>query len=234
VLPVDLIEFKSLYESFHTPISLMDCGKKCAPYNDYGIPFCCDTKHVVPAAYADEWNYLKKRTNLWHTWEAEGKDLRDHLVKQVPDGVFLLECLGHNNCIRSFRTITCRSFPFYPYITIDGDFLGMSYYWEYEDRCWVINNLDQVSKRYRSEFTSAHETLFKTYPFELDNYRYHSIIHRRVFGKRKEKIPLLHKNGGNYLISTQNNKLQPVDLASLKKFGPYEIAATMPFPDEKG
>ena len=54
--PVDI---RSLYDGFNSPIAKRDCGKKCAPYNTSGKPFCCDICQAVPAAYKSEWNYLK-------------------------------------------------------------------------------------------------------------------------------------------------------------------------------
>jgi len=43
--------FKELYKKFSLPLSGIDCGEKCGPFNDYGIPVCCDIQLVVPSAY---------------------------------------------------------------------------------------------------------------------------------------------------------------------------------------
>ena len=64
---LDREDFRSLYEAFHSPVAELDCGKKCAPLNPSGKPFCCDISHVVAAAYKSEWKYLKQSTYLWHT-----------------------------------------------------------------------------------------------------------------------------------------------------------------------
>src|SRR5262247_1204104 len=60
-------EIRSIYDGFNSPIAEFDCGKKCAPYNPSGKPFCCDICQAVPAAYKSEWNYLEGSTDLWHT-----------------------------------------------------------------------------------------------------------------------------------------------------------------------
>ena len=44
-------DIRSLYDGFNYPIAEPDCGKKCAPYNPSGKPFCCDICQAVPAAY---------------------------------------------------------------------------------------------------------------------------------------------------------------------------------------
>jgi hypothetical protein len=227
-----MCDFNSLYESFDHPITDLDCGRKCAPYNEHRRPFCCDVKQTVPTVYLAEWEYLKENTDLWHLWFCDDPDDEKSLRSEVPEGQVLVECLGHHKCQRTFRSITCRSFPFFPYITREGNFLGLSYYHQFEDRCWLISNLDRVSSAFREEFIIAYQRIFECYPSERENFRYHSIIHRQVFGKRKIGIPLLHMNGLDYLVNPKTGQLESVAVDSLPKHGPYEIAAMMPFPDE--
>jgi hypothetical protein len=62
-------DIPSLYSLFEAPITALDCGKKCSPYNEHGVPFCCDTRHAVPSAYTGEWRYLQANTDLWHEWQ---------------------------------------------------------------------------------------------------------------------------------------------------------------------
>ncbi|MEA2008749.1 MAG: hypothetical protein U9O54_06475, partial [Chloroflexota bacterium] len=100
-----------LYANFHAPIATLDCGKECAPYNEYGIPFCCDTRHAVPMAYHAEWEYLRTNTEMWHLWESKNSEEAESLQDQIPEGQILLECLGPDHCQREFRTIACRAFP---------------------------------------------------------------------------------------------------------------------------
>jgi hypothetical protein len=63
-------EIAALYARFQAPVATLDCGQKCAPYNEHGVPFCCDTGHTVPTAYLGEWEYLQENTDLWHLWSA--------------------------------------------------------------------------------------------------------------------------------------------------------------------
>lgn len=228
ILPHD---FADLYAGFQAPISALDCGDRCAPYNERAVPFCCDTRHAVPSAYQNEWAYLRSSTTLWHLWDGGDTAETAILREQTPSGQVLIACLGHERCQREFRSLTCRAFPFFPYVTKERRFIGLSYYWEYEDRCWVISHLHQVSQVYICQFVTTYEALFDQIPEELENFRYHSGVMRRVFGRRRRAIPLLHRNGNAYKVTPRNGRLRRVKVHSLPKFGPYKIAAELPFPD---
>jgi hypothetical protein len=226
-------DFAALYARFQAPIAALDCGSKCAPYNERGVPFCCDVRHALPTAYQEEWDYLQPSTELWHAWEAGPTRAEQDLAKSVPGNQVAIICQGHTRCQRDFRAITCRSFPFFPYLTLTGEFLGLSYYWEYEDRCWVISNLQVVTAEYLEQFVSAYEMIFTWYPEERETFRQHSIHMRRVFGQRRRAIPLLHRNGGVYRITPGNGRLRRADAGKLPSFGPYRIAARLPFKVEE-
>lgn len=226
------INYAVLYHHFEAPIARFDCGKKCAPYNELAVPFCCDTQHAVPTAYLAEWTHLSSSTDLWHLWQSKDPKETERLHKQTPESQVLIECKGYQHCQRSFRSITCRAFPFFPYITHQGEFVGLSYYWEYEDRCWVISNLKVVTQEYRRQFILAYETIFSKMPLELKGFRHHSRVMRQVFGQNKRAIPLLHRNGYTYKISPHNGRKRRIPAENMSTFGPYKIAALMPFPDE--
>ena len=225
-------DFSALYASFQAPIAALDCGTKCAPYNQRGVPFCCDTRHTIPTAYRAEWDYLQDSTDLWHLWQADSSRKAAAIRSSIPEGQVPIECLGHRLCQRNFRSITCRSFPFFPYITRENEFIGLSYYWEYEDRCWVISHLSSVTPEYLAGFMRTYEQLFKLYPDEVANFRHFSTVMRRYFGRMRRSIPLLHRNGRCYKVTPRNGRLRRVDPDRLPKYGPYLIAVLFPFPDE--
>jgi len=227
------MNFAALYARFEAPIAALNCGDKCSPYNENGVPFCCDIHHAVPTAYKAEWDYLKRNTDLWHLWQSSDPGETAKLQNEAPKRQVLIACLGYEQCQRGFRSITCRAFPFFPYIDREGQFIGLSYYWEYEDRCWVISNLRIVSPDYRAEFIAAYDSIFENMPEEYENFRYHSIIMRRFFGRRHRAIPVLHRNGSVYKITPRNGRRRKVAVDKLPKFGPYKIAASLPFPGEE-
>lgn len=233
-------EYYQLYSEFDAPITHFDCGKKCSPHNSNGIPFCCDICEAVPTAYQQEWSYLQKNTDLWHEWDAdkctdtaeEADEEFQRLKSETPDSMILLECLGPASCQRNYRALTCRQFPFFPYIDSSGKFLGLSYYWEYEEQCWVISNLQIVSSEYRKQFIIAFEKIFEKMPEEKENYRYHSEWTRDQYNQLRRPIPLLHRNGYSYKITSHNERMRRAPLESFAKFGPYKISDVLLFPEE--
>ncbi|HMB25509.1 MAG TPA: hypothetical protein VKP08_21855, partial [Anaerolineales bacterium] len=176
-------DIRALYNEFNSPIVEFDCGKKCAPHNPSGKPFCCDICHAVPAAYKSEWNYLKQSTDLWHKWrgdECEDTSPQDvaRLKADTPENMILLACLGPDRCQRDFRALSCRQFPFFPYVTSDYRFIGLAYEWQFEATCWVISNLSRVTQKYRREFIRTYDKLFAFFQDEFDHYAYHSELMR--------------------------------------------------------
>jgi len=221
-----------LYGEFNAPLCKQDCGKRCAPHNEGGHPFCCDTRHAVPTAYSAEWEYLKKETDLWHLWQGETHAETARLAGETPPGLTLIECLGSDRCQRDYRSITCRAFPFFPYIDSRGEFLGMTYYHEYRDRCWIISHLDDVTPEFRKQFIRAYEYLFICIPEEQGNFSAHSAEMRRVYSKSRRRIHLLHRDSKTYAISPRSDMMEEISSQSLPRFGIYRLIAELPFPDE--
>jgi hypothetical protein len=220
------------YARFQAPIAALDCGSKCAPYNENGVPFCCDTDHAIPTAYEGEWVHLQENTDMWRPWQAEDPSETARLQNETPPGQVLIACQGAARCQRGFRSLTCRAFPFFPYINSQHEFIGLSFYWEYEDRCWVISNLQAVQPEYRSEFVDVYDMIFELAPEEKESFAHHSAEMRKQFAQRRRTIPLLHRDGAAYKISAATEKLRRVPVDQLPKFGPYRIAAMLPFADE--
>jgi hypothetical protein len=219
-------DIRSLYDGFNSAIAEFDCGKKCAPHNPSGKPFCCDICQAVPAAYKSEWKYLEPSTDLWHKWRADECDETTseeaaRLKAETPRGMVLLACLGPSQCQRDFRALSCRQFPFFPYVTSDYRFLGLAYEWQFEPVCWVISNLTEVTPKYREEFLRTHDRLFALFQEEFDKYAYHSELLRAAFIRRKRRFPLLHRDGGYYLVSPKSERLKRVQAERLPRFGFY-------------
>lgn len=224
--------FAALYRGFQSPIAALNCGDKCAPYNENNVPFCCDTRHAVPTAYQAEWEYLQGHTNLWQVWNAADPDQTASLKEETPPGQLLISCLGHTQCQRGFRSITCRAFPFFPYLTSAGVFIGLSYYSDFEDRCWVISNLHKVTGEYRLEFIQAFEKIFELAPEEKESFAHHSAETRKLYIRRRRSLPLLHRNGAAYKVSPQSERMRRTSPEKMPKFGPYQVSARLLFPDE--
>ncbi len=225
-------DFGRLYADFDSPIAEFDCGDRCAPYNERGVPFCCDTRHAVPTAYLEEWEFLQTSTNLWHRWEGRTPAETSRLASLAPEGQVLIACLGHRYCQREFRSLACRAFPFYPYINRKGELIGLGYFWEYEDRCWVISNLQVVSQEFLRQFIRTFELIFERMPEERDAYLSFSEMVRRTFRRKGRAILLLHRNGNFYKVTPTHERLRRIPPEKLPKYGDYKVAAQLPFPDE--
>ena len=220
-------DIRTLYDGFNSPIAELDCGKKCAPHNSSGKPFCCDICQAVPAAYRSEWRYLERSTDLWHAWRgdecgAPTPDETARLKAETPKNMILIACLGPARCQRCFRALSCRQFPFFPHVTSDYRFIGLTYEWQFEGTCWVISNLANVTQRYREEFIRTYDGLFALFQQEFEQYAYHSEILRSEFTRRRNRFPLLHRNGGYYLVSPKRERLKCVAAERLPRFGVYK------------
>lgn len=220
------INFRHLYDRFNAPVTALDCGKKCAPHNPSGKPFCCDICQAVPSAFHKEWDYLKQNTSLWHPWRgdecAEEPVDPNVLRDETPPHMQLLACKGPAHCERDFRAVSCRQFPFFPYITADDRFIGLAYEWAFEPTCWVISNLGAVTETYRKEFIQVYDELLAVWPDEYDSYANLSDLMREEFAAKKRRIPILHRNGGYYLLSPTSERLYKAAPKDFPRFGPYQ------------
>ncbi len=90
-----------------------------------------------------------------------------------------------------------------------------------------------LAPAYVQAFVIAYEWVFENFPEELGNFRYYSILMRRIFGRQKRTIPLLHRDGNTCIVTPKDGTLESIDLADLPKYGPYKVAALLPFPEEE-
>jgi hypothetical protein len=219
------IDFQRLLAGFNASTTPLDCGKMCAPFNPSGKPFCCDICHAVPVAYKPEWDYLNTHTDLWHLWrgdECSDEPVNpDDLLDETPEHLLLLSCKGPDQCAREFRATSCRQFPFFPYITSDFRFIGLAHDWEFESKCWILSHLEQVTSEYRQEFIRTFDFIFSYWMDDFDSYSALSEEVRERYQSIHKRIPLLHRNGSDYLISPKNEALKKISFNQLKAHHPY-------------
>ena len=221
--------FEELYREFSSPLSDIDCGLKCGPYNDYGVPVCCDIKLTIPAAFEDEWEYLQESADLWKPWSSSAELVS--LEDELQDGQVLLQCLGYQKCQRPFRTLTCRAFPFYPYLDSRGELIGLGYYRDYRDDCWVISNLEIVTKEFRREFQEAYQQVFLRYPESKSDFLDYAESVRKD-AKEGQWITLLDFDTGVFLINPETEESRQVEYQELEAYGIFAVGKELHFPDE--
>lgn len=219
------VDIGALYAGFAAPLADLDCGLKCAPHNPRQTPFCCDICQAVPAVYQQEWEYLHQATDMWHIWS--GRECTDNpedplaLRAQTPQAMLLLACTGAAHCQRPLRALSCRQFPFLPYISSDFRFLGLAYDWLFEQTCWVVSNLGAVSAAYRQEFIATFDRLFSLWPAEFNSYLQLSDELRQHYRTLNRRFVLLHRSGDFYRISPTTERRQRISPDHLPAFGPY-------------
>lgn len=224
--------FEDIYRIFPHSFSNIDCGDKCGPFNEYGVPVCCDINLIVPSAYQAEWDYLNDKTNLWQPWSSSNP-IDEDLEDDVQDGQVLLKCLGYRQCQRQYRTMTCRAFPFSPYLDSKGNFLGLVYFQEYRELCWIISNLSIVTSNYKVVFQQAFELLFEQYPESKEIYSQYSSYLRKENAISDDKIILLDFEDNVFLLDPDSEILYQVSYEDLESFGPFSITKDLIFPNEK-
>ncbi len=217
-------DFAVVYDKFKAAVSRYDCGKFCAPLNN-GEPVCCSTQHAVPVVDKAEFKFLKSRTDLWHVFKPYDAATRQ-IVAELHHSCAAVECKGARHCERDNRSVACRAFPFYPYITRAGDLVGLGTYWTYEDRCWLMSNMRVVEREFVQEFIAAYEYIFARDPEEYATMKSHSAAHRRVFSRRNQAIPLIGREGGFLQVLPRSGRVLPLPASRLPRFGAYVSQAT--------
>jgi hypothetical protein len=218
--------YRRIYDNFQAPLSRYDCGRKCAPHNG-GEPVCCSTENAIPIVDRREWQLLKSRTDLWRLHkpkDAAGRKVLEDMHRDCR----AVECKGARFCERDNRSMSCRTFPFFPYITREGAFVGLGYYWIFEDRCWVISNLGVVDLAFVREFVAAYELLFEHEKEEYQALKDHSAAMRRVFTRWQRIIPLIGREGGYFAVEPRTHRIRPARLDEFRRHGPYADDTSMP------
>lgn len=218
-------DWELIYAGFEAPISRYDCGRYCAPHNN-GVPVCCSTQHAIPVVFVEEWQYLNSRTDLWHLYEPPGKH-EQRMLDELSDDSRLVECKGFMHCERENRSLSCRTFPFFPYVTRENEFIGLAHYWYFEDRCWVVSNLQIVDRVFVDQFVATYDEVFERMPGEKEHFRGYSATMRRLFSRWKRAIPLLHRDGGYYKIAPKTGKLRRTTPDKFMRHGPYKHSRTV-------
>lgn len=211
--------FRKIYDFFDAPVVNIDCGQKCKHLND-GVPVCCDTSNAIPIVQKSEWQALRQRSDLWHSYKATSAVARD-IVASLHASCKAVECKGAQFCERDNRSLACRTFPFFPYFTNKGELLGLAYMWTFEDRCWVISNLAEVTPAFVQQFIAAHEILFDADPDERQVYRDFSATIRRVFSRWNRPFAVIARDGGYLMVEPKGAGITTIAASSLPSFEPY-------------
>ncbi len=211
--------FAGLYDRFNESLVGLDCGRKCAPLNG-GEPVCCSTQHAVPVMHKEELRLLRSRSDLWRPFKAYDASTRE-IVDTLIETCTTAECRGAAFCERANRSLACRAFPFFPYLTREGKFIGLAIYWDFEDRCWVMSHLRSVRRKFVREFVAGFEHVMKVDRDELDGFTEQSACMRRVFTRWRRPIVLIGLQGGYFKVMPRTAKVVRATERDLRPRGPY-------------
>lgn len=212
-------DYAALYEGFDAPVSRYDCGRKCAPLNN-GTALCCSADNAVVVAYKTEFEFLKGRTDIWSKFKPYDYSTRQ-IVEELTHDCMAIECKGVAFCERNNRTLTCRGFPFYPYLTRQKELVGIGTYWMFEDRCWMISNLEIVERTFIDQFLATYEAIFAKDKSEFQTYVEFSASARRVFSRWKREIPLLGRDGKLMIVEPSTGAIRPGKPRDFPKIAPF-------------
>jgi hypothetical protein len=182
-----------IYRNFDSTPVRFDCGKLCASKND-GVPFCCDSGWLIPVMFREEFSYLRGRTNLWRRFQPKTKHEKD-IVAETDECTVFGDCLGHERCDRRFRSVSCRMFPFEPYLDLEGNLLGLVYNYRLGKNCPLVDKPKLVSKKFISDQIKMWKYIFNKLPSERDVYRDQSIQVRRYLSGKKKPIIIFTPKG---------------------------------------
>jgi hypothetical protein len=118
-------------------------------------------------------------------------------------------------------------------LSSEDEFVGMAYYQDFREQCWVISNLDIVSLAYKKQFQSAFQRLLNLYPRTRIDFFEFSSHNRRKAGLSGQKLVLLDFFDQVLLVDPENEEIIECQYNDLEAFGPFEIIRELPFPDDK-
>jgi len=186
-------DFEYIYRHYDSTPVRFDCGTLCAPKND-GVPFCCDSGWLIPVMYEREFASLRERTDLWKRFRPKTNHEKK-IVEETDKSSIFGTCLGHERCDRRFRSVSCRVFPFEPYLDLEGNLLGLVYNYRLGNKCPLVDRPKLISRKFVSDQLKMWKYIFEREPSERDVYRDESIQVRRYLSRKKKPIYIFTPRG---------------------------------------
>ncbi|MBN1115372.1 MAG: hypothetical protein JXA66_08530 [Oligoflexia bacterium] len=186
-------DFRYLYNILDANITDFDCGAICALEND-GVPVCCEVNVVIPILYKNEYKYVNRHCKLWKRFKPENAHDK-RLIKDCGYDDIMAICRGHKDCNRNYRSMVCRTFPFYPFIEKNGNFLGLTYNYDFENKCILVGHPGMVNPVYIKQSLKAWNYVFDKDEAEYDA---HYDLSRVIENKRRrkgKKIDIINTEG---------------------------------------
>jgi len=171
-------DFIYFYKLLNIPATNFDCGLYCSNNNN---PICCDQSKVIPVLYKNEFKYLEK-SKMWKKFIPKTK--RDYyLYNSCGEDEIMANCQGSLNCIREYRSLICRTFPFYPYIDKNKNFLGLTYNYEFDNKCILISKPYLINKTFIQKSIKLWTIVFSK---DINEFYAYQEVSRKIEKNRKK------------------------------------------------
>jgi hypothetical protein len=92
----------------------------------------------------------------------------------------------------------------------------------FEDRCWMMSNLEIVDQPFVDQFVATYEALFVKDPSEFKTYVDFSASARRVYSRWKREIPLLGRDGALLIVEPSSGEIRPGRKPDFPKAAPFD------------
>lgn len=191
-MPLTPAQVAELHGLLQAPVTAFDCGTLCAPGNG-GVPVCCHAPTILPVLYKAELALLRRRTTMWTRHVPQGADAELAQLAR-PCDVFAV-CKGHLQCEREHRDLTCRTFPFEPYLDHRGRLAGLVFCFDLAHLCPLMLGDQRIEPEFLAQCLRMYARLFE---FAPEEHAFHLGISRRLrrqFGQRREPIPVFTTAG---------------------------------------
>ncbi|MCC6782724.1 MAG: hypothetical protein IT457_07750 [Planctomycetes bacterium] len=186
-------QIAELHALLTAPVTSFDCGTLCAPGNG-GVPVCCQNHTIMPVLYAAEFALLERRSRMWTRYVPQNEGERELAAELRPCELFAT-CKGAAHCEREHRALSCRTFPFEPYLAHDDTLCGLVFAWDLAALCPLIGSGHRIEPRFLEQTLTAFTKLFAWAPDELELWRGNSRTLRRSFARSAARISVYRPDG---------------------------------------
>ena len=193
--PISEDNLRELYALIEAPVTAFNCGTLCSPTND-GVPFCCDRDQLFPVLWKTELAMHRKWSDFWEERPPEDA-LERRMLKSMRPCFTVGECAGPEHCEREKRSISCRTFPFEPYLDHTGELVGLVFDHRFGMRCPLAGEerFDDVTPKFIDQALRFFTRLFEIDPKEVEAYLGTSEQKRRSFAQKGRPVPVLTRKG---------------------------------------
>ncbi len=182
-------QLKRFYRLLSVRMTDFDCGSKCAPENN-GVPYCCDREQVTPVLFRDEYRWHRKRGAFWKKMPIKTKKDKKLVEETCTYNVFSL-CPGGESCRRTLRSLSCRMFPFEPFLDEGGTVTGLVYQDGENERCPLVGKPRRLyNQAYISNAIRVWQELVDTFPEEKEMYLRESRRRKRLATRKGKPLTI--------------------------------------------